>query len=130
MPVGACTTSCPPSRTSATASAISTCPDRASPPPGSAATTRSNAARVSTRRRYCPACDSAADGHLPRLLCVEVHQEHLSARKSCGVLGLLRVGAAAEAFDVAPLALALHSPAAGGGGGNGRAAGALDVEGV
>src|SRR4051812_13133686 len=104
MPVPAWTTSWPPdSNTSAVASAISSCPDLASPPPGRAATTRSSASATRTRRRY-------RLGVTPR--------------------GLFGPGTAAHALDVAPLALGLDSTPAGGGGGGGGPALTVDPQGV
>src|SRR5437764_5718971 len=119
--------------TSATASAISSCPERASPPPGSAATTRSSAPRPSTRRPY--PCRRTGPRRVPvlsfRLLCAGGRQTPFNARKSwrgAGLFGQRR--AAAEALDVGALLLALHPAAAGGGGRGRRTTGAIDMEGV
>src|SRR5437588_4525475 len=104
MPVPACTTSCPPdTSTASVASAISSCPDLASPPPGRATTTPSSASATRTRRRY---------------------------RLGVTPPRLFGPGAAAHALDLAPLALGLHPALPGACGGRRRPALAVDSEGV
>ena len=91
------------SKTARVHAIASRCPDRASPPPGRAATTRSSASATPIQPTVQPGCDSPADG-------------------------LLGPGAATHAFDLASLALGLDAAPASARRGRRRPALAVDPQ--
>src|SRR4029077_5225782 len=115
-------------------SAISSCPDRASPPPGRAATTRSSASATPMNGKVAPGCDTPADAS--NKTSPSPRERSVSARSSGArrdlerfFLGLLGPGAAAHLLDLASLALGLDPATPGGVGGRSGASLAVDPQG-